>query len=131
MKLDGLARRLVTEGKNFAALGTTMADGSSHTGIVWIDADGDRIFFNTELKRIKAKNMKRDPRVSMAVWNAENPYQQAMIRGRVVEMKTEGAEEVIDRLAKKYMGLEKFPYNQPGDVRVTVFVEPDHIMTVG
>lgn len=131
MKLEGLARQLVTEGKNFGALGTTMADGSSHTSLVWIDVDGDRIIFNTEMNRIKARNIRRNPRVSLAVWNAENPYQQAMIRGKAVEMWTKGADEVIDRLTKKYMGVDKFPFNRPGETRVTVYVEPDHVMVLG
>lgn len=130
-KLEGLARDLITKGKNFAALGTIMPDGSSHTSVVWIDADGDHIVFNTAEGRIKDRNMRRDPRVSLAVWNAENPYQQAMIRGRVVEMTTAGANDVIDRLAKKYLGVDKYPYAQPGEVRVTVKIKPEKIGLMG
>ncbi len=126
-RLEGEARKLVAEGKNFAALGTIMPDGSTHTSLVWVDVEGDLVIFNTEVNRIKAKNMRRDPRVSMAVWNSENPYQQVMIRGRVVEMTTEGADAVINRLTKKYLGIDTFPYNRPGDQRVTVKMRPENV----
>lgn len=125
-----LAASLVA-GKNFAALSTIMPDGSSHTSIVWVHHDDKHLIFNTAEGRIKTKNIRRDPRVSLAVWNLENPYQQAMIRGRVVEITHEGADAYIDSLAKKYMGLDKYPYAAPGEVRVLVKVEVEKIGIMG
>ena len=118
-------------GKNFAALSTIMPDGSPHTSIVWVHSDDKYLIFNTAEGRIKTKNIRRDARVSLAVWNLENPYNQAMIRGHVVEITHEGADAYIDKLAKKYLGVDKYPYGQPGEVRVLVKVEIDKIGMMG
>ena len=127
VSLTPLALRLLREGKNFAALATTMSDGSPQSSVVWVDTDGTHVLFNTAEGRTKTKNLRRDPRVALAVWNAENPYQQAMIRGRVVEMTSAGADALIDRFAKKYLGVEKYPFAQPGEKRVTVKILPESI----
>lgn len=132
MKIKDVPAALeLVSGKNFAALSTVMPDGSPHTGIVWVHTDGDHLIFNTAEGRIKTKNLRRDPRVSFAVWNSENPYQQAMIRGRVIEMTHTGADASIDSLAKKYLGKDKYPFGQPGEVRVLCKVLPEKIMMMG
>lgn len=122
------AKKLISEGKNFGALATTMPDGSPQSSIVWVDTDGKHVIFNTAEGRRKIRNIQRDPRVSITVWNAENPYQESMIRGRVVETTHEGADAYIDRLAKKYLGKDKYPFAQPGEVRVLVKILPEHVM---
>lgn len=98
-KLPELAHRLLTEGKNFAAVATLMPDGSPQVSIVWIDSDGEHVIFNTAEGRIKPKNLRRDPRVAVTVMNSENPYEQVIIRGHVVEITYDGADAHIDRLA--------------------------------
>jgi PPOX class probable F420-dependent enzyme len=113
-------RKLLTEGKNFAHVATLMKDGSAQVTPVWIDYDGTHVIFNTEQKRLKTRNLKRDPRVALSVADSGNQYEYVEIRGRVVEMTTEGADAHIDAMAKKYLGQDKYPYTQPGDVRVIV-----------
>jgi len=124
--LNNEQKKLI-EAKNFAHVATLNKDGSPQVSPVWIDMDGQYLVFNTEQKRRKVKNMRRDPRVSLAVQDMSNPYRYLEIRGRVVDITpTKGAEH-IDKLAKKYLGQEKYPYNQPGDVRLIVKVEPAKI----
>lgn len=130
-KLPELAHRLLTEGRNFAAVATLMPDGSPQVSIVWIDSDGEHVIFNTAEGRTKPKNLRRDPRVAVTVMNSENPYEQVMIRGHVVEMTHDGADAHIDRLAKKYLGVDKYPYRGPGEQRVIVKISPDHVATLG
>jgi PPOX class probable F420-dependent enzyme len=126
MQLDEKAKRLVT-GKNFAHLGTVRKGGRPQVTPVWVDYDGKHVLVNTEQKRAKVKNMKRDPRVTLSVLNQENPYEYVTISGRVVEITASGGAEHIDKLAQKYMGQEKYPLNQPGDVRVIVRIEPERV----
>jgi PPOX class probable F420-dependent enzyme len=130
-KLPELAHKLITEGRNFAAVATLMPDGSPQVSIVWIDSDGEHVIFNTAEGRAKAKNLRRDPRVAVTVINSENPYEQVMIRGRVVEMTHNGADAHIDRLAKKYLGVDKYPYRGPGEQRVIVKIAPHYVATLG
>lgn len=118
-------------GKNFANIATLGEDGSPQVTPVWIDWDGQYITFNTEKKRAKTKNLAKDPRIALSISNSDNPYHYIEVRGRVVEMTEEGAGEHADRLAKKYMGLDKYPYNRPGDVRVIVRIEPQKVFGMG
>ncbi|HSE84557.1 MAG TPA: PPOX class F420-dependent oxidoreductase [Thermodesulfobacteriota bacterium] len=126
-KLSDFAIKLLKEGKNFATVATLMPDGSPHASTVWIDTDGRHVVFNTSEGRIKTENLRREPRVAIAVTNSENPYQQLTVRGRVVEMTHEGADAHIDMLAKKYLGQDKYPFRGPGERRVIVKVAPDHV----
>jgi len=126
MELPELAIQLL-KGKNFATVATLMPDGAPQASVVWIDTDGESIIFNTAEGRIKPKNMRRDARVAITVHNAENPYQQAMIRGHVTDLVHEGAEEHIDFLAKKYMDLDSYPYRQEGEQRVIIKIAADKV----
>ena len=104
MALDPDLHALATS-KNFAALTTLMADGQPQTQMMWVSADDDHLLINTELHRQKYKNVDRDPRVTVNVFNLENPYQYIEARGRVVE--TVGGDEArtnIDELSHKYTG---------------------------
>lgn len=121
------AQQKVIKDKNFAHLATLNQDGSPQVTPVWVEYDGQHLIINTEEKRKKTRNMRRNPRVSLSVQDMANPYQYVEVRGRVTEMTTEGADDVIDSLAKKYLGQDKYPYNQPGDVRVTVKIEPQRV----
>jgi len=75
--------------------------------------------------------VRRDPRVSLAVSDPENPYRYLEIRGRVAEITEQGAADHIDKMAKKYLGVDKYPYGQPGEVRVMYKVKPEHTTTMG
>ncbi len=126
MELPDLARRLL-EGKNYATIATLMADGAPQATVVWVDTDGRHVIFNTAEGRVKPRNMRRDSRVAVAVIDHENPYKQAMIRGRVVAMEHDGADAHIDAMAKKYMGVESYPFRQPGEQRVIVKIAPEKV----
>jgi PPOX class probable F420-dependent enzyme len=130
-KLPEQALKLIKEGKNFATIATLMPDGSPHATVTWIDTDGKHVIFNTAEGRLKPKNLRRDPRVSISILNSDNPYQQVVIQGRVVEMTHDGADEHIDRMAKKYLGVDKYPYRAPGEERVIVKVAPDKVSVMG
>jgi PPOX class probable F420-dependent enzyme len=110
--------------KNIAFIGTLMRDGRPQVTPVWVEFDGTHVIVNSEEKRAKVRNLKRDPRVSVSVASAENPYTYAEIRGKVVEITRQGGAEGIDMLAKKYLGQDKYPYNKAGDVRVVIRIEP-------
>ena len=126
MKLNEKAKALL-DGKNYAHIATLMPDGSPQNTLVWIDRDGDRILFNTDDRRAKPKNLRLDPRVAISIADAENPYNWVQIRGRVVDITSEGAVEHIDRLAKKYLNKDSYPYRTPEDKRVIVAIEADSI----
>ena len=79
----------------------------------------------------KYRNVRRDPRVSMAIIDPENPYRYIEIRGRVVEITEDGADESINKLAKKYLGVDKYPYGKPGVVRVLYKIKPEHTTVMG
>src|SRR5246500_5310760 len=115
----------------FASLGTLMPDGSPQVTPVWCDLEGDLVVVNSAKGRQKDKNIRRDPRVALAVIDPENPYRYLEIRGRGVEITEEGANDSINKLAKKYLGVDKYPYGQPGEVRVLYKVKPEHITVMG
>ena len=115
----------------FASLGTIMPDGRPQVTPVWCDLEGDKVVINSALGRQKDRNIRRDPRVALTLIDPENPYRYLEIRGRVVEITQQGADESIDRLAKKYLGVEKYPYARPGEVRVLYRVQPEHTSTMG
>lgn len=124
-KLSADALRLLGKGKNLAIIATIMPDGSPQATAVWVDTDGEHVRFNTAEGRVKTKNLRRDPRVAVAILNADNPYEQVTIRGRVVEFVHEGAVEHIDSLARKYVGTEVFTERDPNDQRVIVKIAPN------
>ena len=116
------------EGKNFAFVSTLMNDGSPQVTPTWIDIENRKILLiNTAEGRLKHKNILRDPRVAISVTEQNNPYHMVAIRGRVVEQTNAGADEHIDKLAKKYLGLEKYPLRSPGEKRVILKIRPEKV----
>jgi len=111
----------------FAILATLMPDGSPQVTPVWCDFDGTHVLVNSARGRVKDRNMRRDPRVALVILDPDNPYRYVEIRGRVVEITEDGAEAHIDRLAKKYLGVETYPYRQPGEVRVLYKIRPERV----
>jgi len=114
----------------FANLGTIMSDGSPQVTPVWVDYDGKYVRFNSALGRVKDRNVRRDPRVSLSILDPENPYRYLAIRGRVVEITQKGADDHINSLSQKYLG-KAYPYGQPGEVRVTYKIEPEKVNSLG
>jgi PPOX class probable F420-dependent enzyme len=115
----------------FANLGTIMSDGSPQVTPVWVDYDGKYVRFNSALGRVKDRNVRRDPRVSLSILDPENPYRYLAIRGRVVEITQKGADEHINSLSQKYLGKAEYPYRQPGEVRVLYKIEPEKVSSMG
>lgn len=115
----------------FGNLATLMPDGHPQVTPVWCDFDGTYVLFNSARGRQKDRNVRRDPRVAIAIVDPQNPYRFLEIRGRVVEMGEKGADEHIDHLAKKYLNVDKYPYRQPGEVRVIYKIKPEHTYTMG
>jgi PPOX class probable F420-dependent enzyme len=115
----------------FANLATVMPDGSPQVTPVWVDFDGSHILFNSALGRVKDKNIRRDPRVSVAIQDPANPYRYLEVRGRVVEITEKGADDHINKLSQKYLGKPVYPFRQPGEVRVLYRIEPEHVSVMG
>jgi PPOX class probable F420-dependent enzyme len=110
--------------KTFAHFATLMPDGSPQVSPVWVDYDGEFILINTARGRQKDRNIRRDPRVAISIQDPDDPYHRLLVRGKVVEVTTRGADEHIDKKAFKYRGLEKYPNRQPGEIREIIRVKP-------
>lgn len=117
--------------KAFAHLATIMPDGRPQVTPVWCDFDGTFVQINSAKGRVKDRNMRRDPRVTLAIQDPDNPYRYLEVRGRVVEVTEEGADAHIDRLAKKYLGVDKYPNRREGEVRVIYKIQPERASTMG
>jgi PPOX class probable F420-dependent enzyme len=117
-------RDLVTQKKAFANLATIMADGSPQVTPVWLDYADGKIRINTAKGRVKARVLKPGVPVAMSIMDPDNPYRYVQIRGRVAAATENGADAHIDGLAKKYLGKDKYPFRQPGEVRIMYEIEP-------
>ncbi|HEX2013631.1 MAG TPA: PPOX class F420-dependent oxidoreductase [Nitrososphaera sp.] len=121
-KLEQVER--LFKGKNFAYVATLMEDGSPQVTPVWVDIEDDSILVNTAEGRIKQRNLSRDPRVAISLVDHANPYEMVTVRGRVIEQTRLGADEHINKMAKKYLGLERYPHRTPGEKRVVIRIKP-------
>jgi PPOX class probable F420-dependent enzyme len=115
----------------FAHLGTVMPDGSPQVTPVWVDYDGNHIRVNTAKGRVKDRNMRRNKKVALSITDPENPYRHVSVRGEVEDITEQGADAHIDSLAKKYLGKDKYPFRQPGEVRVIYKIRPDKVAAMG
>lgn len=125
-KLTADARALI-ERPVLATLATVAADGGPQVTPLWIEVDGDDLLVNTARGRAKARNIERDRRVALSVLDPDDPYHVVVVRGTVTEITTDGADEHIDRLAKKYLGLDSYPMRREGEVRLKIRIRTDHI----
>ena len=121
----------ILEKKSFAHVATLMPDGSPQVTPVWVDVQNGKIWINSAKGRLKDKNMERDRRVAVSATDPENPYRSISIRGKVVEIRTDGADAHIDKMAKKYLGVDKYPYRQPTETRVIYKIQPEHTTMMG
>jgi PPOX class probable F420-dependent enzyme len=116
------------EGRNLAFISTLSKDGSPHITPVWADIENDIIMINTSEAAAKNKHIARDPRVAISIVEQYNPYNMVSIKGKVIEQTTEGAEEHLKKLAKKYLGVGKYYYRRPRHKRVILKIRPEKIM---
>ncbi len=117
--------------KSFAHLATLMPDGQPQSTPVWCDFDGTHVIINSAKGRRKDQNIRRDQRVALSIQDPDDPYRYLEVRGKVIEVTEQGADHHIDRMAKKYLGLSKYPNRQPGEVRVIYKIEPEHTSSMG
>lgn len=123
-ELTESARRIL-EAPNLAFVATVREDGSPQVSPVWIEVEDGRLAFNTVVGNRKERNMRRDPRVAVSITAKDDFFDKVDIRGRVVEMiEGEDADRQIDRLAKKYLGKDEYPWRNPAETRTKIVVEP-------
>ena len=115
----------------FVHLATIDKDGGPQVTPVWIDFDGSLVWVNTAKDRVKDRNMRRDKRVAISILDPDNAYRHVAIRGEVVEITENGADAHIDRMAKKYLGKDRYPFRSPGEVRVIYKIRPVKVATMG
>ncbi|GBE18866.1 pyridoxamine 5'-phosphate oxidase [archaeon BMS3Abin16] len=119
------------EKKGFAHLATIMPDGSPQVTPVWVEYESGRVLVNSAKGRRKDLNMRERPKVALSIQDPDNPYRYLEVRGTVVDITEEGGDAHIDRLAKKYLGVETYPYRREGEVRVIYRIRPDKFSTYG
>ncbi|WP_373290053.1 PPOX class F420-dependent oxidoreductase [Longimycelium tulufanense] len=117
--------RQLLDGRNHATLATINPDGSPQTSVIWVGRDGDEVVFSTTAERYKTRNMCRDPRVSITIFDHGDPNTYAEIRGTVT-FTQEGSREPVEQLAQKYIGREFYP-EPPDVVRVTARLTPTKV----
>ena len=109
---------------------TLRSDGSPHTTVVWVDVDTDEVIFNTAVGRAKERHLRNDARVSLIMVDPQDAYRWVSLSGKA-ELTTEGADEEIDKLAKKYLGQDKYPWRNAEEQRINVRIRPDHVDSSG
>ena len=117
--------------RSFGVLVTLLPSGQPQATPVWCDFDGTHVLVNTARGRVKDKNMRRDPRVTLTIIDPDNPYRYLEVRGQVVEITEQGADEHIDRLARKYLNADKYPYRRPDEVRILCKIQPERVSAWG
>jgi PPOX class probable F420-dependent enzyme len=126
MALDESVQALLKD-KNFVHVATLTKEGTPHLVPVWVDTDGDHVVLNSADGRAWVRNLERDPRVTCTVMNMANPYEFVEIRGRMTDKTTDGADDHIDLMAKKYFGLDEYPGHSPTEQRVIIRIAPDRV----
>jgi PPOX class probable F420-dependent enzyme len=119
------------EKRAFANLATLMPDGRPQVTPVWVDYDGAYVLVNSAKGRQKDRNMRRDKRVALSVMDPDNSYRYLEIRGTVEEITEAGAADHINKMAKKYLGVDQYPYSRPGEVRVLYKIRPERTTSMG
>ena len=114
-----------------AHVATLGPDGEPQVNPVWFDWDGTRVKFSQTTARQKYRNLNRDNRISLSIVDPKNPYRYLEIRGTVTSIEPDAENAFIDSMAKKYLGVDDYPYHQPGDERVVVHVDPAHTTHMG
>jgi PPOX class probable F420-dependent enzyme len=122
---------LLTTKPAFANLATLTSSGFPQVTPVWIDFDGTYVIINSAKGRLKDRNMRARKQIGLSISDPANPYRYLGIQGTIVEITEEGGDAHIDRMAKKYMGVDSYPMRQPGEVRVLYKVKPERVHTMG
>lgn len=116
--------KVLLDKPNHAVCSSLNDDGSIHSAVVWVDVQDGRLAVNSAVGRKWPTNLLRDPRINVLVYDEANPYDYVEVRGRA-QGRTDGARGHIDRLAHKYLGVQAYPFHQPGEERITFVVDAD------
>jgi len=119
------------ESKALADIATIGPHGEPQLNPVWFGWDGAHLLFSQTTTRQKYKNLQRDPRIALSIVDPENPFRYLEIRGQVVRFDPDPDKAFIDQMAQKYLGVEKYPWSQPGEDRVVIVVEPQRVTAMG
>ena len=123
--------RDIFDKKTFCYVATVGSDGTPQVTPVWCEFDGTHIVFNTARGRVKDKKLTNNPRVSVAASDPDNPYRYVQVQGKVAEITEEGADAHIDKMAKKYIGQDRYPWRRPGEKRMIVKILPERVQAMG
>jgi PPOX class probable F420-dependent enzyme len=129
-ELTDAQRKFIAENAYVGTVTTLRRDGSPHATVVWVDAEDGTVSFNTAVGRAKERHLRNDPRLSLTVVDPENTYQWVSISGRA-ELTTDGADDQIDKLAKKYLGQDNYPWRSPDEQRISVKITPEKVDAYG
>jgi len=129
-KLEEKPRKFLDESPNVGVATTLREDGSPHSTIVWVDVEEGKVSFNTARGRAKSKHLDRDPRASLLMVDPNNAWKWVAVSGPA-ELTEEGADAQIDKLAKKYLGKDEYPWRNPAETRVKVLIEPEKVDATG
>jgi PPOX class probable F420-dependent enzyme len=129
-KLEEKPRKFLDENAYVGVATTLREDGSPHSTIVWVDVEGDKVSFNTALGRAKPRHLEHDPRASVLMVDPSDSFKWVAVSGPA-ELTEEGADAQIDKLAKKYLGKDEYPWRNPEETRVKVLIEPEKVDASG
>jgi len=128
-KLEGRAREIV-EAPNYVVVSIPRSDGTVQSVVLWADVDGEQILLNSAIGRHWPANLKRAGRATVVAMADSNPYEWVAVEGELTEATTDGADPDIDRLAKKYLGVDSYPYRRPEEQRISFRLRPQRIKYV-
>ena len=131
LNIDGYEDLLAWDTKALAHAATVGPDGSPQNNPVWFDWDGEFIRFSQTKVRQKYRNVQKDPRVALSIVDPKNDYRYLELRGSVVRIDEDPDKAFIDRMAKKYIDQDVYPWSQPGDERVVLVIKPEHSSKMG
>jgi PPOX class probable F420-dependent enzyme len=123
-------RKFLDENPFIGVVTDLREDGSPHSTVVWVDVENGAVSFNTASGRAKPRHLEKDPRVALLVTDPENPYKWVSVEGRA-ELTEQGADEQIDKLAKKYLGRDEYPWRNRDERRLKVLIEPEKVESRG
>ena len=129
-KLKERERQFLAENPFVGTVTTLRPDGSPHSTIVWVDVEDGKVSFNTARGRAKPTHLEHDPRASLIVVDPNDPYKWVSVSGKT-ELTEEGADTQIDKLAKKYIGKDEYPWRKPTEKRLKVLIEPEKVDASG
>lgn len=117
--------------RSFAHIATIGPHGEPQSSPVWIDWDGTYLKFSQTTTRQKYRNLKREPRIAVSMHDPDMPYRYLEVRGKVARVEDDGDKAFINKMAKKYIDEDVYPWSQPGEERIVIYVEPEHITKMG